>query len=108
VAVPGRRAHGVFGDGTITTLFTPDHAPGHTSVIVDRQGEGKMMLTADACYTMDHYNEAVLPGLIHFAADVADSTRKVRRIVEGHGATFVTGHDPEEWPTFKKAPDYYS
>ncbi len=46
--------------------------------------------------------------LIHSAADVASSTRKVRRIVEGHGATLVTGHDPEEWPKFKKAPDFYA
>ncbi len=89
------------------TLLTPGHAHGHTSVIVDRPGEGPMMLTADACYTMDPYNETALPGLIH-SADVDDSTRKVRRIVGGHGATLVTGHDPYEWPKFKKAPDYYS
>src|SRR5215212_5673147 len=98
----------VFGDGTIKILFTPGHAPGHQSILVDLPGEGKMMLTADACYTMDHYNEAALPGLIHSAADVAFSTDKVRRVVEGHGATLVTGHDPEEWPKFKKAPDYYA
>ena len=66
----------VFGDGTIKTLFTPGHAPGHTSVIVDLPGEGKMMLAADACYTMDHYNEEALPGLIHSAADVAYSTAR--------------------------------
>ena len=42
------------------------------------------------------------------AADVADSTRKVRRTVEALEATLVTGHDPEEWPKFKKAPEYYS
>ncbi len=41
-----------------------------------------MVLTADACYTMDHYREEALPGLIHSAADVADSTRKVRRAME--------------------------
>lgn len=35
-------------------------------------------------------------------------TQKMRRIVEGHGATLVTGHDPEEWPKFNKAPDYYA
>jgi hypothetical protein len=57
---------------------------------------------------MDHYNEAALPGLIHSAADVASSNRKVRRTVEGLGATLVTGHDPEEWPKFKKAPDFYA
>jgi glyoxylase-like metal-dependent hydrolase (beta-lactamase superfamily II) len=77
-------------------------------VILDLPDEGPMMLTADACYTMDHYNEKALPGLIHSAADVADSTRKVRRTVEGLDATLVTGHDPEEWPKFKKAPEYYT
>jgi len=98
----------LFGDGTIKTMFTPGHAPGHQSVLVDLPGEGPMMLTADACYTMDHYNEAALPGLIHSAADVASSTRKARRTIEGQGATPVAGHDPEEWPKFKKAPDYYA
>jgi hypothetical protein len=24
------------------------------------------------------------------------------------GAMVVTGHDPGEWPNFKKAPEYYS
>ena len=57
---------------------------------------------------MNHYDETVLPGLICSAAEVANSTRKVRRIVEGHGATLVTGHDPEEWLEFKKPPGYYS
>ena len=97
----------LFGDGIIKTMFTPGHAPGHQSVVLDLPNEGPMMLTADACYTMDHYNETALPGLIHSAADVANSTRKVRRLVEGHGATLVTGHDPEEWPKFKKAPEFY-
>ena len=48
-------------------------------------------------------------------AAVAEASRKtdvpvtrIGRIVEGHGATLVTGHDPEEWPKFKKAPDFYA
>jgi N-acyl homoserine lactone hydrolase len=98
----------LFGDGVIRLLFTPGHAPGHTSLLVDLPGEGPMMLTADAVYTMDHYKDAALPGLIHSAADVAESVRKVRRTVDALGATLVTGHDPEEWPKFKKAPDFYS
>jgi N-acyl homoserine lactone hydrolase len=98
----------VYGDGVIKLLFTPGHAPGHQSVLVDLPGDGKIMLTADACYTMDHYNETALPGLIHSAAEVAESNRKLRHVVESQGATLVTGHDPEEWPKFKKAPDFYA
>lgn len=98
----------LFGDGTIKTLFTPGHAPGHTSLIVNLENEGAMMLTADVCYTLDHYENKVLPGLLHSAADVANSVRKVRRTVDALSATVVTGHDPENWPNFKKAPEYYS
>lgn len=57
---------------------------------------------------MDHYNKTALPGLIYSAAEIANSTRKIRRIVEGHGATLVTGHYPNEWPDFKTPPGYYS
>jgi N-acyl homoserine lactone hydrolase len=49
-----------------------------------------------------------LPGLIHSAHDVAASVQKIHRAVDALGATVVTGHDPDEWPNFKKAPEYYS
>jgi N-acyl homoserine lactone hydrolase len=98
----------LFGDGTIKTLFTPGHSPGHTSLVVTLEESGPMMLTADACYEMDHYNNLALPGLLHSASDVADSVQKIRRTVDALDATVVTGHDPNEWPKFKKAPEYYS
>lgn len=98
----------LFGDGTIKTLFTPGHAPGHTSLVVNLEETGPMVLTADACYTMDHYNNLALPGLMHSAADCANSVQKIHRTVEALEATVVTGHDPDEWPKFKKAPEYYS
>jgi hypothetical protein len=34
--------------------------------------------------------------------------QKIHRAVDALGATVVTGHDPDEWPTFKKAPEYYA
>ncbi len=98
----------LYGDCTLKTLFTPGHAPGHTSLIVTLEETGPVMLTADACYTMDHYNNEALPGLIHSAHDVAASVQKIHRAVDAVGAMVVTGHDPGEWPNFKKAPEYYS
>jgi glyoxylase-like metal-dependent hydrolase (beta-lactamase superfamily II) len=97
----------LFGDGTIRTLFTPGHAPGHTSLVVTLEETGSVMLTADACYTMDHYNNAALPGLLYSASDCADSVEKIQRTVDALEAMVVTGHDPEAWPDFKKAPEYY-
>jgi hypothetical protein len=34
--------------------------------------------------------------------------QKIHRAVDALGATVVTGHDPDEWPNFKKAPEYYA
>jgi N-acyl homoserine lactone hydrolase len=98
----------IWDDGILRTLFSPGHAPGHTSMLVDLPESGPMMLTADACYTRDHYEETALPGLIYSAADTAESVRRIRREVERTGATVVTGHDPDDWPGWKKAPEYYS
>jgi glyoxylase-like metal-dependent hydrolase (beta-lactamase superfamily II) len=98
----------VHGDGVIRTLFTPGHAPGHMSLIVDLEREGPFLLTADACYTRDHYEDKALPGLVHSAAETAESVRRIHREVDRLGATVVTGHDPDDWPGWKKAPDYYS
>ena len=105
---PHDDGYDLFGDGTIRTLFTPGHAPGHTSLVVDLPDTGPMMLTADACYTRDHYDNKALPGLIYSAADVAESVRRIHRYVDAAGATVVTGHDPDEWPSFTQAPEYYT
>jgi N-acyl homoserine lactone hydrolase len=97
----------IHGDGTLQTLFTPGHAPGHTSLLVDLPSSGAMMLTADACYTRAHFENEALPGLIYSAADCAESVRRIRRTVDRLEATVVTGHDPEDWPKFKKSPEFY-
>jgi N-acyl homoserine lactone hydrolase len=100
-------SYDLFGDGTIRTLFTPGHSPGHMSIIVALEETGPVMLTADACYTMEHYNNLALPGLLESASDCADSVQKIQRAVDSLDAMIVTGHDPDEWPKFKKAPEFY-
>jgi len=38
----------------------------------------------------------------------ANSVAKLRRIATDTGAMVVTGHDPDVWATFRKAPtDFY-
>lgn len=98
----------LFGDGVARTVFTPGHAPGHMSLLVTLPRTGALMLTADACYTRDHYDNTALPGLIHSASDCATSVAKIHREVERSGAQVVTGHDPDEWPKWTLAPDHYA
>ncbi len=36
---------------------------------------------------------------------MASSVQKIHRVVDALGAMVVTGHDPNEWPNFKKTPE---
>jgi glyoxylase-like metal-dependent hydrolase (beta-lactamase superfamily II) len=98
----------LFGDGTIRMIFTPGHSPGHQSFLVTLPKTGPVLLTIDAAYTVDHWEDRALPGLVVSSAKAADSVTKLRRIAADTGAMVVTGHDPVTWPGFRKAPhDFY-
>ena len=97
----------VFGDGTIRCWRTPGHAPGHQSFEITLPNSGTMLLTADAAYTMDHWEEKALPGFLASVVDTVRSVRKLHRIAKRSGATVVTGHDPDAWPKFKHSPEAY-
>ncbi|MEZ0214359.1 MAG: N-acyl homoserine lactonase AttM [Xanthobacteraceae bacterium] len=97
----------LYGDGTIKVIFTPGHAPGHQSFLITLPNSGATLLTIDATYTMDHWNEKCLPGFMTSAIEVAHSVKKLRMLAEQTGATIVPGHDPDLWPSFKQAPEFY-
>jgi len=97
----------LFGDGTIRLIFTPGHSVGHQSFLINLLKSPPMLLTADAAYTLDHWNEKALPGFLTSTIDAVRSVQKLHQVVRQSGAQVVTGHDPEAWPTFKKAPDFY-
>jgi glyoxylase-like metal-dependent hydrolase (beta-lactamase superfamily II) len=97
----------LYGDGVIRMWQSPGHAPGHQSFEVTLPNSGSMLLTVDAAYTMDHWNEQALPGFLASTVDTVRSVRKLHRIAERSGSTVVTGHDPDVWPSFKQFPEYY-
>ena len=98
----------LFGDGTVRMIFTPGHSPGHQSFLITLPKTGPVLLTIDAAYTLDHWDNKALPGLVVSSADAADSVAKLRRIAADTNAMVVTGHDPKTWATFQKAPyDFY-
>lgn len=97
----------VFGDGVVRCWQTPGHAPGHQSFEVKLANSGTFMLTIDAAYTKDHWEEKALPGFLASAVDTVRSVKKLHHIARRSGATIVTGHDPDAWPTFKHSPEAY-
>ena len=98
----------LFGDGTVRMIFTPGHSPGHQSFLITLPRSGPVLLTIDAAYTMDHWENRALPGLVTSSSQAADSVAKLRKLAAETGAMVVTGHDPQTWEGFRKAPhDFY-
>lgn len=98
----------VFGDGTIKMIFTEGHSPGHVSFLITLPSSGPIILAVDAAYTTDHWEDKALPGFLASAVDSVRSVAKLRYLSEQTNAMVVTGHDPDAWSSFKKAPEFYS
>jgi N-acyl homoserine lactone hydrolase len=97
----------VFGDGVLRLWQTPGHSPGHQSFEVTLPNTGTVLLTVDAAYTTDHWNERALPGFLVSAQDAVRSVKKLHRIAQRSNALVVPGHDPEAWPRLRHAPEFY-
>ncbi len=97
----------LFGDGTIRCWRTSGHTPGHQSFEVTLRSGETYLLAADAANTIDHLEERALPGFLMDAVETTRSVRKLRRLAWRSEATVIAGHDAEQWPTLKHAPEYY-
>jgi glyoxylase-like metal-dependent hydrolase (beta-lactamase superfamily II) len=98
----------LFGDGTLRCWWTPGHTPGHMSIEVNLPSGCAVMLAADAANTLDHLYEQKLPAFNVSVDDAINSVRRLRRLAWRADATIVAGHDPEQWPSLKHPPQYYS
>jgi glyoxylase-like metal-dependent hydrolase (beta-lactamase superfamily II) len=96
--------HDVFGDGTVVLIPTPGHTPGHQSLRVRRGTGGDLVLAADACYTRENMDRALLPAVVWDAAEMARSLGRLRALRDREGATIVFGHDPAQWQELAHAP----
>lgn len=112
---PGLRYRTVDGDTEllpgITLIETSGHKPGHQSVLVRLPETGPVLLAIDAIPRMDQRDpETRTVGTADMdEAGVRASTRKLMDLAAREGVTLIIhGHDPDQWRTLKKAPDYYA
>jgi N-acyl homoserine lactone hydrolase len=87
-------AYDLFGDGTVRIILTPGHSVGHQSFLVTLPKTGAVLLTIDAAYTMEHWEEKTLPSFATGAVEAVRSVKKHRQIARSTNALVVTGHDP--------------
>lgn len=98
------------GDETLapgfTLLHTPGHSPGHLSIVLDLPVTGRVILAIDAIYSRVNRER----GNYRIGSDPAagaDSAARLIALAERDDALLVYGHDPEQWPTLRHAPDRY-
>lgn len=94
--------HDLFGDGSVVTIPTYGHTPGHQSLRV-RTEKGEFVLCGDACYLRHALDQDHLPGVL-FDRELALQAFALFRRLEAAGAHILFGHDPEFWKTVPQAP----
>jgi N-acyl homoserine lactone hydrolase len=111
---PSLRYRLIDGDTTllpgIELIETSGHVPGHQSVLVRLPQTGPVLLAIDAVTQAAQFDADVHELGPHDMdlASVRASTRKLIELARREGVALVVfGHDAEQWPTLKQAPDYY-
>jgi len=104
----GEDGYDIFGDGVLRCWRTPGHTAGHLSFEVHLPSGASFVLAVDAGNTMEHVNETQMPAFVQSTPDAIRSVRRLRRLAWRAQARIVPGHDPEEWPSFRLAPEYYT
>ncbi len=87
-------------------LFTPGHAPGQLSLLLELPETGPLMLTSDAISRPAEIDEA-FAGSWNEDLAIRHGAR-LMALVRDTGATVIYGHCPEQWKTLKKAPASYT
>ncbi len=98
----------LFGDGVVRMYRTPGHSPGHQSFVLALPSGQRYLLAFDAANTIDHLEERVLAGFNLAPVEAGRSLKRLRFLAWREQAVVIPGHDPDVFPTFRKAPDFYS
>ena len=113
---PGLRYRTVEGDTEllpgIELIESSGHVPGHQSVLIRLPQTGPVLLAIDAMPRMlgDTAPEDRIAGPFdHDEAGMRASTRKLVDLAAREGVSLlIHGHDPAQWTTLRRSPQYYS
>jgi len=109
--IPGLRWRLLEGDVDlapgVNLLKTSGHVPGHMSVLVDLPESGKIILGIDAIYTQDNLDRDNWGAYVDPQAARASAQRLVD-LARHENARLLYGHDPAQWATLRRAPDFYA
>lgn len=97
----------VFDDGSITFLSAPGHTPGHQSLMVRLPKTGVVVLSGDAAYFRDNYDNSRVPVTNFSKEQSLASMQKIADTISQEKAQFWINHDKAQRDTQKMSPEFY-
>lgn len=99
--------HDVFGDGHVVIVSAPGHTPGHSTLYLELENTGRIMLSGD----LYHFEASRRLGAVpEFNTDPEETRRSFARIeayLRDHDATLWIEHSKALADTLKRAPEYH-
>ena len=97
--------HDVFGDGRVQILSTPGHTAGHQSLLV-KLDSGPVILSGDLYHLKANREHERMPVFNFSRAETLASMRRVETLAKNLKARVIIQHDPEEYASHPKFPEY--
>jgi glyoxylase-like metal-dependent hydrolase (beta-lactamase superfamily II) len=97
----------VFGDGSVTLVFTPGHTPGHQSLLVHLGNSGFVILSGDVVHLEDNFERNIVPSLNTDKAASIASMERVRQLIAAYKAALFINHDKSQTDKLRLIPAFY-
>ncbi|BCC06960.1 MULTISPECIES: quorum-quenching N-acyl homoserine lactonase AiiA [Bacillus cereus group] len=89
----------------VQLLYTPGHSPGHQSLFIETEQSGSILLTIDASYTKENFEDEV--PFAGFDSELAlSSIKRLKEVVMKEKPIVFFGHDIEQEKGCKVFPEY--
>ena len=89
----------------VQLIYTPGHTPGHQSLLIETEKSGPVLLTIDASYTKENFEDEV--PFAGFDSDLAlSSIKRLKDVVRKENPIIFFGHDMEQEKGCKVFPNY--
>ncbi len=96
----------VFHDGTVKIINTPGHTPGHESLQLTLLHTGTVILSGDLYHTRLSYLHQQMPIFNTNREDTLTSMAHVSSTLKKTNGRLVIQHDPQDFMSLPKIPNY--
>jgi N-acyl homoserine lactone hydrolase len=97
----------LFGDGSLTTLATPGHTPGHQSLLVHLAKTGYVILSGDVVHFQSNWDNRRVPSINSDKDLSLASMEKIARLMKEKHAQLWINHDKPSSDARRHAPEFY-